>query len=314
MTERRWVNLDWEWFIETIPLFLESYWKTLTNLLPYLIAGILISELLKFTSWTKIIYKWTTKSPFIAVLSAAVIGMVSPLCTYGTIPVVIELYKSGVRVAPLVTFLAASSLINPQLFIMTVGGIKDIGLEIAVTLAIAVFIFSLALGILTSFIPEKYIIKKNIKLYEDGGCNIIKRDKKIFMIKQYFINCFKNLKNVGFYLLIGIFLATILQFYIPSALVINAVGQRHRVRSILFSALLGVPLYACGWGAIATVNSMLHAKDGMGKGSALAFFIVGSATRPAPLSAMASLFTPLFLVGYCLFLIVSSVLMGLAYV
>jgi uncharacterized membrane protein YraQ (UPF0718 family) len=54
--------------------------------------------------------------------------------------------------------------------------------------------------------------------------------------------------------------------------------------------------------------------NGMGKGTALAFFIVGPATRPAPLAAMATLFTPLFLVAYCLFLIVSAVLMGLVYI
>jgi len=102
-----------DWYIQTIPIFLEKCWNNLINLFPYLIIGVLISELLKFTSWTKIIYKWASKSPVIAVISAAIIGMVSPLCTYGTIPVVCELYKSGVHVAPLVTFLAASSLMNP---------------------------------------------------------------------------------------------------------------------------------------------------------------------------------------------------------
>jgi len=54
--------------------------------------------------------------------------------------------------------------------------------------------------------------------------------------------------------------------------------------------------------------------NGMGNGTALAFFIVGPATRPAPLAAMATLFIPLFLAAYCLFLIVSAVLMGLFYV
>ena len=305
--------MDFEWFVATIPIFLESCWKTLTNIFPYLIVGILIGELLKFTSWTKIIYKWVSKSPFISVIAASVIGIISPLCTYGTIPVVIELYKSGVHVAPLVTFLAASSLMNPQLFIMTMGGIDNIGLEMAVALTLAVFIFGVALGLLSYLIPTKYIIKKNIELYADGGCNIIKRGKKIFMIKQYFINCWKNLYHIGFYLIIGIMLGTVVELYIPQNLLHNALGEQNHIRSILFSALLGVPLYACGGGAIPFVNRMIN-NNLMGKGSALSFFIVGSATRPAPLAAMASLFTPLFLVGYCLFLIISSVLMGLVYI
>ena len=305
--------MDLKWWIDTIPILLKTCWKTLINIFPYLIAGVLIGELLKFTSWTKIIYKWVSKSPFISVISASVIGIISPLCTYGTVPVVIELYKSGVHIAPLVSFLSASSLMNPQLFIMTVGGITDIGLELAVVLTAAIFIFSVALGMLTYLIPSKYIIKKNIALYEDGGCNIIKKGKKLFIIKQYLINCLKNLKNVGFYLLIGIFLGAVVGLYIPKNMLHNALGEEQRIRSILFSALLGVPLYACGGGAIPFVNSMIQ-NELMGKGSALAFFIVGSATRPAPLSAMAVLFTPLFLVGYCLFLIISSVLMGFVYI
>jgi uncharacterized membrane protein YraQ (UPF0718 family) len=52
----------------------------------------------------------------------------------------------------------------------------------------------------------------------------------------------------------------------------------------------------------------------LGKGTALAFLLVGPATRPTPLIAMAALFTPLFLVGYCVFLIISAVLMGFVYV
>jgi len=305
--------MTFQWFLETIPILLNTCWNTLLNIFPYLIAGILVGELLKFTSWTKIIYKWVSKSPFISVISASIIGIISPLCTYGTVPVVIELYKSGVHIAPLVSFLAASSLMNPQLFIMTMGGIDDIGLEMAITITIAILIFSVALGMLTYLIPKKYIIKKNIKLYEDGGCNIIKRDKKLFMIKQYLINCLKNLKHVGFYLLIGIFIGSVVGLYIPKSMLHNALNGGNQLKSILLSALLGVPLYACGGGAIPFVNSMIK-NELMGKGSALAFFIVGSATRPAPLSAMAAIFTPLFLVGYCLFLILSSVLMGLVYI
>ena len=304
--------MNLEWFLLSLPILFEKFWKTLIDILPYLAAGILFGELLKFTSWTKIIYKWVSKSPFTAVLAAAVIGTVSPLCTYGTIPVVIELYKSGVHIAPLVTFLATSSLMNPQLFVMTVGGINDIGLEIAVVLTAAVIILGLALGLLMYLAPSKYIIKKNIALYDDSGCAIINRRKKLFMLRQYFINCAKNLKNVGFYLLIGIALGSILELYIPKAWIHNALGEQNGIRSILFAALLGVPMYACGGGAIPLVNSMI--KNGMGKGSGLAFFIVGSATRPAPLAAMAVLFTPLFLAAYCVFLIAASVLMGLVYI
>jgi uncharacterized membrane protein YraQ (UPF0718 family) len=290
-----------------IPWLLYKCWTTLLSLLPYLVGGVMVGELLKFTSWTKIIYKWVSKAPVVSVISASIIGIISPLCTYGTIPVVIELYRSKVRIAPLIAFLAASSLMNPQLFIMTAGGI---GMEMAIVRTLAVFVFSFAAGMLSYLVPENFMVRRSINFYDDGGEKIVNREKKLFIVKQYVINCLLNLKHIGVYLLIGIFLGAVVEFYVPKDL-IYAAFRAGRIQSILAGALLGIPLSPCGGAAIPLVSAMII--NGMGKGTALAFFIVGPATRPAPLAAMATLFTPLFLVGYCLFLIVSAVLMGLVY-
>jgi len=300
--------LTLEWIAGGIPVLLRNCLKTLLSLLPYLIGGILIGELLKFTSWTKLVYTWVSKSPAASVISASIIGILSPLCTYGTIPVVIELYKSRVHIAPLFAFLAASSLMNPQLFIMTAGGI---GLEMAVVRTLAVFVFSLTAGLLCYAIPEKFMIRKDMQFYENGGDNIINREKKSFIVRQYGINCLQNLRHLGLYLIIGILLSGIIELYIPKGL-ISAAFRAGRVQSILAGALLGIPLSPCGGSAIPIVSGMIS--NGMGKGTALAFFIVGPATRPAPLAAMAALFVPLFLAAYCLFLIVSAIFMGLVYV
>jgi hypothetical protein len=197
---------------------------------------------------------------------------------------------------------------NPQLFVMTLGGI---GVEMAVARTIAVFIFSFTAGLLAYIIPAKYMVKKNINHYDDGGYKIINREKKFFIVKQYLINCMKDFKHVGVYLLIGIFIGAVTEIYIPRGVVQNALRAGH-VQSVLFGALLGIPMYACGGGAIPFISSMLS--NGMGKGSALAFFMVGPATRPAPLIAMSALFLPLFLLGYCVFLIFLAVLMGFIYV
>jgi uncharacterized membrane protein YraQ (UPF0718 family) len=197
---------------------------------------------------------------------------------------------------------------NPQLFIMTAGGI---GLEMALVRTLAVFAFSLAAGMLCYVIPEKLMIRKNISFYDNGGENIINREKKFFIVKQYGINCLHNLRHLGVYLIIGIFIGAIIELYIPRSLM-SAAFRAGRVQSILAGALLGIPLSPCGGSAIPIVSGMIA--NGMGNGTALAFFIVGPATRPAPLAAMAALFIPLFLAAYCLFLIVSAVFMGLFYV
>ena len=300
--------MTWEWISASIPVLLRKSQAMLIQFLPYLAAGILAGELLKFASWTKIIYKWVTRAPVISVIMASVIGIVSPLCTYGTIPIVIELYKSKVHIAPLISFLAASSLMNPQLFVMTAGGI---GPEMAVVRTIAVFIFSFAAGMLAYIIPAKFLVRKSINLNEDGGERILNREKKLFFVKQYAINCLKSFKRVGVFLLIGILIGAAVDVYVPKDYIYTAF-RAGRIQTILAGALLGIPMSACGGAAIPFVRAMIA--NGMGKGAALAFFVVGPATRPAPLIAMAALFTPLFLAGYCVFLIFSAVLMGFVYV
>jgi len=300
--------LDKQWIIAAINYFLWTCWDMLGSFLPYFIAGILLGELIKFFSWTKLIYKWVSRSPVKAVISASIIGIVSPLCTYGTIPVVIELYKSKVRVAPLIAFCASSALMNPQLFVMTAGGI---GLEMAITRTLAVLVFSFAIGMLTLIIPDKFMIRKSIIKYEDGGMNIENREKKIFALKQYFINCYKSFIYILPFLLIGVFLGAAVTVFVPQRLFYEALYMG-RIQSILAGAILGIPMNACGGGAIPFVKTLLD--FGLGNGTALAFFLVGPALRPAPLVAMAALFTPLFLLCYAVFLIFSAVLMGLAYV
>ena len=104
-------------------LLLEKAGHTLWQLVPYVVSGVILGEILKFTSWTKLIYRGISKSPLFSVVVAAIVGMVSPLCTYGTIPVVLQLFRVGIHISPLATFLATSSLMNPQLFIITWGGL-----------------------------------------------------------------------------------------------------------------------------------------------------------------------------------------------
>ena len=127
--------------------FFEILWDYFLQLYPYVILGCLLGEALKLTSWTKLIYRFTVRYRALSVLVATVLGILSPLCTYGTVPVLITLYGAGVPVAPLISFLAASSMMNPQLFVMTLGGL---GTEIALWRLLLVFLFSLLCGLLTA--------------------------------------------------------------------------------------------------------------------------------------------------------------------
>lgn len=277
------------------------------EILPYVVFSVLVGEFLKFTSWTKLIYIWITKSQFLSIFISAILGMVSPLCTYGTVPVLLQLFRAGIPIAPLVTFLSASTLMNPQLFIMTWGGLD---LEMALMRVGTVFMFALIFGNLLRVLPLEWVVNKNALKQKKDKDIVLNREIKQFKLKVFFKNSLENLEFVGFYLVIGIIAGAIIEVYVPSVW-FSYIYSSNNMLSVLIGGLMGIPLYACGGGIIPLVRSLIE--SGMSRGAALAFFIVGPATRVTPLMALATILKPLFIVVYIILLISFSLLVGFYY-
>lgn len=295
-----WNHLDWVYIISLWKHFPGIVWNNFTQLAPYVLVGSLLGEFLKFTSWTKLIYNWVSRREIISIITATILGILSPLCTYGTVPVLITLYNAGISIAPLISFLAASSMMNPQLFIMTCGGL---GVEIALIQLLCVFIFGLLIGFITMLIPEKFIIHK--KLFETESLD--NRVKKVFAWKTYIINVGENLLFVGKMMLIGILIASVVEL-LPVNLLIDKVDTSSPF-GIVMAAVAGIPMYACGGGVIPMISSLMS--QGMSRGSAIAFLISGPATRITSLAAIAVILKKRFILLYVVILLMFAVAVGI---
>jgi len=281
--------------------------KSLLNLAPYIIVGVIVGEVLKLTSWTKLIYKGVNRSPLSAIVVASILGMVSPLCTYGTVPVVLQLFKAKVHISPLITFLSVSAMMNPQLFIYTWGGL---GPEMALARAAAVLIFGLLLGLILYRIPQTRIVNSSALADIGSEHEILNKAKKQFVLMKFIKDVVNCLIFVGFYIIIGVLISSVIDVLVPKTW-FKVIFQGNGFISLLISALLGVPLYACGGGVIPVVRGFLA--GGMGKGEALAFLFVGPATRITPLIALAVILKPMVIVIYVLIVIIYSILIGTIY-
>lgn len=292
-------------FLDKVLLVFNNSGFLLLELLPYIVAGVIAGELLKFTSWTELMVKGTGRSPVLSVVLAAILGAVSPLCTYGTVPVVLQLYRAGIRISPLITFLAVSSMMNPQLFFITWGGL---GAEIALVRLFAVLAFGFVLGIILYRIPSRLIVNPKI----NGEDTADRKDTCTgnFNGRTLFRNFLKTLQFVGFYILIGVMLSSVMDVFIPKAW-LQGIFAGNGFFSVIKAAFMGVPLYACGGGVIPVVREFMSA--GMGKGAVMAFLLVGPATRITPLTALAAVLRPKFIVLYTLLLIAYSLLIGVVY-
>lgn len=310
---------------QQILLILEKSGRAILNLWPYVVGGVLLGEVLRYTSWTKVIDRACRRSLPVAVTVAALLGMASPLCTYGTVPLVLRLLAAGVHPAPLVTFLCASSLFNPQIFIITWGGID---LEMALVRTGVTFLISLCFGFLLLFIPKRFVLRASVAAEPRGGTKATSveaevpataeapataggsLEKRRPSFPEFLKGFWQNFEYVGFYLLLGILLGSLVEVVVPASW-FSYIFNRSRWFSVLAAAGLGVPLYACGGGVIPFIRSLLE--QGMSKGAALTFFLVGPATRITPLMALAAVLRPLFLFLYVIVLIVLAVAAGLLY-
>jgi uncharacterized membrane protein YraQ (UPF0718 family) len=294
--------------LEYILLIFYTAGRSLLNLAPYILIGVIIGEVLKLTSWTKLIYRGVNRSPFSAVLLASVLGIVSPLCTYGTVPVVLQLFKAKVPISPLITFLSVSAMMNPQLFIYTWGGL---GPEMAIARTAAVLLFGLFLGFCLYRIPQSWIINPSAITDPSSEQEIQNRSKKQFEPKKFLKDVGSCLTYVGFYIVIGVVISSVIDVLVPKTW-LNTIFHGNGFLALLISALLGVPLYACGGGIIPVVRGFLA--GGMSKGEALAFLFVGPATRITPLMALAVILRPVVIVIYVILVILYSLLIGTIYI
>jgi uncharacterized membrane protein YraQ (UPF0718 family) len=277
----------------------------LLNLIPYILIGIFLAELLKYTPWTRLVKNSISKAPLPSILISSVLGMVSPLCTYGTIPIVIDLYRGGVSLAPLLTFLSASSLMNPQLFFITWGGL---GRDISFLRVGGVFLFTILLGS-TILICEKKIVSQTESINQKFNRKE-STEKKLrdFNFKESISSFFGNLEFVGFYLLLGTVISTLLETFVPLSTVLQRTTGADWL-TVIAASVLGIPVYACGGATVPLVYMLLT--NGMSIGAALGFLIVGPGTRITPLLALGSFLSKKMLAVYVVSLLTFAIVFGM---
>lgn len=235
------------------------------------------------------------------IIPASLLGIVSPLCMYGTIPIAASFSEKGMRDDWLAAFMMSSMLLNPQLLIYSAA----LGKQMFVLRLVFCFLGGVCAGLCVRFFFHGKPFFFFAKLDEPGN-----RDTRPSIITRLMFNILRNIKATGPYFLLGIVLTALYQQYVPQEWVANLFGPKVRGFGVLIAATLGVPLYVCGGGTIPLLAEWLQ--NGMSPGSAVAFMLSGPATKITNLSALKILFHSkhfIFYLGYVLlFAFVSGLL------
>lgn len=233
------------------------------------------------------------------IIPACLLGIASPLCMYGTIPIAASFHREGMREDWLASFMTASILLNPQLIIYSAA----LGRTALTVRIVTCFLCGCAAGFLVFLFYRKKEFFNFNGFKEKAG-----RDTHPDLLIRYLLNFGRNIKATGLYFLFGILLSAIFQRYVPQDFMIKAFGG-NEAWGILMAATIGVPLYACGGGTIPLLQSWLM--EGMSLGSAAAFMITGPATKITNLGALKIVFGIRRFLLYLAFVMIFSLLAGL---
>lgn len=275
----------------------------LRQILPYWALGIVIGSFVSVFCKDKIHSVFVNIQEkhlgIIGIIPASFLGILSPLCMYGTIPIAASFSQKGMRDDYLAAFMMSSVLLNPQLLIYS----SALGRTALSIRFISCFLCGIAAGL---FVRMFY---KNKSFFNfKGFSERASRDTAPNMFIRLLKNIGRNIKATGLWFLIGIFLTALYQIHIPQEAFAN-LFINNRGFGVLMAATIGVPLYVCGGGTIPLLQQWLV--SGMSMGAAASFMITGPSTKITNLSALKIVLGVKNFALYITFIIAFSLCTGL---
>ncbi len=237
---------------------------------------------------------------FVGLVLASALGIASPLCMYGTIPICAAFSKKGAKDGFLAAFMMSSILLNPQLIVYSAAlGHRMLAIRVA-----SCFLCGVAAGLLA----RVYCARRG--QYFDFSSFGGPRDNDIDgnLLLRYLKNVGRNVRATGLWFLLGIFLSALFQRYVPGELTARVFGEDN-AWGVLMAATVGVPVYVCGGGTIPLLLDWLA--NGMSAGSAAAFMLTGPATKITNLGALKIVLGAKNFALYLLFVMAFSCATGL---
>lgn len=291
---------------------LAHIWHTIDDAAIYILFGVFISGLIPvFVNQDKIAQYLGNKG-FKSVFLASVFGIPLPLCSCGVLPAAISLRKNGASKGATISFLIST----PE------TGIDSIALSYAlldplmtIIRPIIALITAIVAGIVENILgknegknvaaSEYVCLTCDEHLYDENVKHTHSYGQKFKAGMRYaFIDL---LNDISGWLLLGLVVAGIITYFVPSELIENYLG--YGWGSMFFMLILGIPLYVCA-SASTPIAAALIAK-GMSPGAALVFLLVGPATNIASLLVVAKFLGKKSAVVYLVSIALCAVLAGL---
>lgn len=260
--------------------------NALSKIAPFLVMAVIAAAWIKASGADRQVALAFQGRESRMVAFASLLGALSPFCSCGVIPIISGLLGAGVPLAPVMAFWIASPIMDPNMFLLTAGGL---GLEFAVAKTLAAIFMGLFAGLATMAVvrlggergsslrraPRSAAARRWMSEQQQG----IAQPKPVWRFwqeparAQVFVT---DAANNGWKLLRWMTLAFLLESlmlaYLPGETIAAWLGKADWTAMPL-AVLVGVPAYLNGYAAIPLVAGLIEL--GMNPAVGLTFMTAG---------------------------------------
>ncbi|MDF1581176.1 MAG: permease [Desulfuromonadales bacterium] len=286
----------WEQFFGVIWLEISRMWW-------FFLLSILLVGLIKGYKLDLRIRKVVNRAGIFAVFIAVAVGMVSPLCACGILPVVISLAMMGTPLPPLLAILVTSPIMGPDAFVLTWRGL---GLDWALLKLGGAAALGISAGLVTHWLVRQGFLAGDLlrlkPVYKEDGTlapaadigaasgihvkrmQVVPRSSRCRFI---FDRTLDAGLFVGKYLLLAIILEAALVTFVPVDWITVLIG-RNNLFSVLLASFIGLPLPTNQITIIPILAGLLDM--GIDRGAAYTLLMAGPVSSIPAIIALSGMF------------------------
>lgn len=291
-------------------------WQILLDASIFILFGLLVAALLRAFISSESIVKYMGGRNIRSVFLAAIFGVPLPLCSCGVVPTAIGLRKQGASKPAIVSFLISTPESSIDSIAITYALIDPL---MTVFRPLSAFITGIVAGIGEIIFGKKDDEVKNNEpacphcgVHEELGelneCTDPHDHTLTERISLGFRFAFVELlRDISRWFLIGILIAGVISFAIPTSFIESHLGEGWTSMFIMLA--IGLPLYVCATASTPIAAALIL--KGMSPGAALVFLLAGPATNAASIIVIAKLLGKRTAVIYLISISVCAILLGM---
>jgi len=262
-------------FLNFFLKFLGAFFYYLKEVCPGLVFGLLLSGLIHELIPSLWIRKKLGGKGLKSIFYATFVGMILPICSWGTVPIAISFYQKGASLGPVLSFLVVSPMTSVFSVIMLYS---ILGLKFSVFNSLAIMIIGLVVGLVGNLVKFQFKLKPEEEASAHSGLMAFSpkprklKEKVSTALKFGFVDM---LKEIGPQTLLGIIIAAAIQTTSPLTLFVRQ--SLAGIFGYFFSLIFGLIMSITSITGVFFVDSFM--KIGLSPGAGMVLLLAAPITN-----------------------------------